>query len=84
MRMGDVSSRGVGLLDTRPLEKGGQFVLHLTTGARQVDLLCEVRNCREVRPKVFWIGAEILCQAGQPQAAEDAGERERIRKAMMG
>ena len=89
VEMRDFSSRGIRLLHSRSLPRGGQFVLELPqTGGDPVRILCSIVHCRQTPEGLFSIGAEFTCalRAGKrPESAAptSAGERERIRQSIL-
>ena len=83
----DLSPRGVGLVSSKALPRGEQFVLKLNgPGGTPTVMLCAVAHCRPQGRKTFAIGAEFTCILSDFQSPAPAQEDElaRIRDSLLG
>jgi hypothetical protein len=82
----DLSPRGVGLISSKPLPRGEQFVLQLNgPGSAPSILLCTVAHCRKEGKKSYAIGAEFMCILDEAKTATDTANDEaaRIQQSML-
>jgi hypothetical protein len=82
----DLSPRGVGLISSKPLPRGEQFVLQLNgPGSAPSVLLCTVAHCSKQGKKAYAIGAEFTCilDEARPTPETTNDEAARIQQSML-
>ncbi len=92
----DISFKGIGLLQGRPLARDSQFVIHLPRDGVEapLKLLCSVMYCRELADGLFNVGASFqsIYKPGSPAASHPPAvaippsteEMDRIRQSILG
>ncbi len=76
----DISSGGIGLIHSSPMEVGTRFIIQLPReSGKSLLLLCTVRNCTMVSDELFGIGASFAEVAGANPAI---GESDANRRAL--
>jgi hypothetical protein len=76
----DISSGGIGLIHSNPMEVGAKFIIQLPRdNGKALLLLCTVRNCQVVSDDLFGIGASFAEVAGANPAV---GESDSNRRAL--
>jgi hypothetical protein len=83
MRVRDLSVGGIGLLHTRAVPPGTEFVVLLPTARRSngydcdavVHLSCIAAHCREIAPDTYTVGGRIIRVLSDEEAALLAAER---------
>lgn len=89
VQLRNFSSRGVGIVHAKPMERGDQFVVNLQRDdGLPVAILCTVAHCYGAEKASYNIGAEFTCvlQQNEPHDAGPLGgdERERIQQSILG
>jgi hypothetical protein len=71
MRCRNLSASGVGLMHSKEMRSGTEFVVCLPAAglARPVHIACVVVHCRKMSPELFSIGARILRVLTSDEAA---------------
>lgn len=87
----DLSTSGVGLMQTMPLEPGTRVLIELPEGRARSLLVGVVRHTRAAANGIFAVGVEFTADAPPALAAEwargdqgDDDERKRIQSSMLG
>ena len=86
----NLSVRGLCLAASQPLERGDQFITHVSRpGMPDAALLCTVVHSRKTAAGLYSIGAEFTCLLEGPTAPKpaaqtcDGGDLERIRRSVL-
>jgi hypothetical protein len=80
----NVSARGIGIIHSKPLPSGSQFILHLGGERRTVvNVLCTVHHCKQIRPDRYRIGAEFTCPVTAVKGVSSDEELKRISQSIL-
>ena len=76
----DISSGGIGLIHSSPMDVGTRFIIQLPReSGKSLLLLCTVRNCTMVSDELFGIGSSFAEIAGAtPSVAESEANRRAV------